>query len=137
MTTDERELAPAEPELKETRPPRFKNKEKRRVEWRQEADLEAVTAFFLACARCSYFLAGYQMICNDLAAAVSESEDNWVTLSWNKAVRFLVYKSYGCQIDIQLLHYAGHCRECQRVFVYESLEEPAAKEILRVELRPR
>jgi hypothetical protein len=125
----------AEPPL--TRPEKSKRKAKQQVEWRQEADLEAVTNLFMACARCSYFLAGYQMIFDDLASAVSESSDNWLLLSWNKSVRLLLLKSFGCPIDVDLLHYAGHCPECQRVFVYELLEEEPPRTTLRIQLRPR
>ena len=120
-----------------TRPEKLKRKAKHQVEWRQEADLEAVTHLFMACARCSYFLAGYQLIFDDLASAVSQSSDNWLTLSWNQAVRLLTLKSFGCPIDVDLLHYAGHCPECQRVFVYELLDEQPPKTTLRIELRPR
>jgi hypothetical protein len=129
------ELAAEEPAT--PRPEKLKRKGKGQVEWRQEADLEDVTHLFMACARCSYFLAGYQLIFDDLASAVSQSNDNWLTLSWNKPVRLLLQKSFGCLIDVDLLHYAGHCLECQRVFVYEFLEEPPAKATLRIELRPR
>lgn len=153
MTIEEMKPVVVEPAVEETepvvveavaeettppaRPARSKNKGKQQAEWRQEADLQAVTALFLACARCSYFLAGYQLIFNDLAAAVSQSEDNWIILSWSKAVRLLLHNSYGCLIDIDLLHYAGHCRECQRLFVYQFSEEETPRQILRVQLRPR
>jgi hypothetical protein len=126
----------AEEEL-ETRPEKSKHKAKQQVEWRQEADLEAVTHLFMACARCSYFLAGYQLIFDDLASAVSQSTDNWLTLSWNKGVCLLLQKSFGCLAEVDLLHYAGHCPECQRAFVYQLIEEQQPETTLRIQLRPR
>ena len=140
MVDEEMMAVPAEPLEDETttiRPDSSKRKAKRQAEWRQEADLEAVTHLFMACARCSYFLAGYQLIFDDLVSAVSESTDNWLTLSWNKAVRLLLHNSFGCLLDVDLLHYAGRCPECQRVFVYQLLEEQPAQATLRIELRPR
>lgn len=134
--TAEPATAPAE-EPTTTRPEKSKRKAKQQVEWRPEADLEAVTHLFMACARCSYFLAGYQLIFDDLASAVSQSSDNWLALGWNKAVRLLLLNSFGCPIDVDLIHYAGHCPECQRVFVYELLDEQPPQTTLRIELRPR
>lgn len=93
---------------------------------------DKVVAAFLACGRCSFFLAGYRLIVDDFEQAVEKSEGNYLTLSWNHAVRQLVQKSYGSQIEVDAFHFQGSCKECRRSFTFQmgnSAEEPPTLEI--------
>lgn len=93
---------------------------------------DKVVAAFLGCGRCSFFLAGYRLIFDDFEQAVEKSEGNYLTLSWNHAVRELVHKSYGSQIEVDAYHFQGSCKECWRAFTFqmgETAEEPPTLEI--------
>jgi hypothetical protein len=82
-------------------------------------------AAFNGCARCSFFLAGYRLLHDDFHTAVDQSEDGWLTFSWDHAVNRLVYKSYGCQLEADAYHYQGSCQFCRRAFIFEAAEEEA------------
>ena len=79
-----------------------------------------VTASFVACGRCSFFLTGYRLLHSDFEASVKESSDGWLSLSWNRATGDLVLKSYGGQIDLDLYYFEGICPDCKRRYVYAS-----------------
>jgi hypothetical protein len=93
---------------------------------------DKAAAAFLGCPRCSFFLAGYRLIYQDFEEAVDKSEDGFLTLSWNHAVKQLIQKSYGTEIEGDVFHYQGSCKACQRAFVFqagETAEQPAALQI--------
>lgn len=52
-----------------------------------------------------------------LQQAAEESDDAWLTLRWNHAMRRLVQESYGSRMDISFYYYDGRCPECERRFV--------------------
>ena len=91
---------------------------------------------FLACPRCSFFLAGYRLVNSDLDHAIEKIDNNWLDLTWNSESRKLVQKVYGSHIDLELDHFEGVCRDCQRAYVYSSAEEDNTKDSFLVELFP-
>ena len=108
------------------------SKGKRRTKQKELTPQDNVVAAFMGCGRCSFFLVGYRLIFDDFEQAVENSESNRLTLSWNHAVRQLVQKSYGSQIEVDAYHYQGSCKECRRSFTFqmgETAEEPATLEI--------
>ena len=84
-------------------------------------------ADFIACGRCSFFLAGYRVIhgADELKQAAEASDDEWLTLSWDHETRRLVQSSYGSRLDIEFYYYDGRCPECQRRFVIGAGEDGA------------
>lgn len=88
-------------------------------------ELERVLRNFVACDRCSFFLAGYRVIhgLDNLEAAAKNQSDRWLALSWNSETRHLLQKSYGGQLDVELYYYDSHCPACRRRFIYEAGEE--------------
>jgi hypothetical protein len=99
---------------------------------------EQVIAWFAACARCSFFLAGYwlEQGANELAAATESSRAGWLTLNWNQSICKLLRKSYGGRVDMDCYHYDGSCPECHRQFVYHVSVENDSTGRFRIELRP-
>ena len=91
---------------------------------------------FLACGRCSFFLAGYRVIhgTEELERAASSGEDAWLSLSWDAETRRLTQHSYGCRLDIDLTYFDGRCRECQRRFVVETAEKEGEPNAFRIAL---
>lgn len=98
-----------------------------------------MTAWFSACARCSFFLAGYKLVHGDepLQAAVENGRPRWLTLEWNQGLCELVQKSFGSRVDIDCYHYNGTCPECRRRFVYTAADEGKQSGQFRIELNPR
>lgn len=98
--------------------------ESKRVRRGDAPTLSKIIADFAACGRCSYFLAGYRVVCGveDLETAIDRCKSGWLVLTWNHAVRELVYKSYDCRVDIDFSHYEGCCPECRRHFICETGE---------------
>jgi hypothetical protein len=113
-------------------------KKQKRVRREGDPTVAEVNAIFLACGRCCYFLAGYRVVCGveDLEAAVENSKAGWLQLTWNHAMRELVYKSFGSRVDVDFFHYEGSCPECRRHFICESGqdEQPAT---FRIVIAPR
>jgi len=79
-----------------------------------------VSDYFTACARCSYFVAGYRLIQTDFDQAAQKSAGDWLDLTWNGAVGKLIQKSYGYETDEDLQALQGVCPDCRRAFVYEA-----------------
>ena len=79
-----------------------------------------VTASFVACGRCSFFLTSYRLIHQDYETAVEESSGGWLNLSWNRKTGDLILKSYGSRIDRDIYRFEGICPECKRRYVYSS-----------------
>lgn len=91
-------------------------------------------ADFVACGRCSFFLAGYRVIHgkDQLEQAIEASDDEWLTLRWDHNTRQLVQSSYGSRLDIEFYYFDGRCPECQRRFVIsggEGSAEPVGEEL--------
>ncbi|HET6445657.1 MAG TPA: hypothetical protein VFI27_13865 [candidate division Zixibacteria bacterium] len=97
---------------------------------------EIVTASFVVCPRCSFFLSGYKLIQTDFTDAVAKSDDGWLDLTWSHETRRLVLKTYGYRIDEATIHHEGLCRECQRVFVFGTTEEEIKSSFFRIEVVP-
>lgn len=84
---------------------------------------------FIACGRCSFFLAGYRVLHGlDALREAAEASDEWLTLRWDSETKRLVMKSYGSRLDIEFYYFDGRCPECQRRFVIaaEGQEQNAA-----------
>ncbi|MDX1613817.1 MAG: hypothetical protein R3300_05865 [Candidatus Promineifilaceae bacterium] len=81
---------------------------------------EAVTAAFVPCGRCSFFLSGYRLIHDDFKQAVAESQDRRLRLSGGRDTRLLLHKTFGIRLDVASYRYERLCPECQRRYVYES-----------------
>ena len=100
--------------------------------------LRQVIAWFAACGRCSYFLAGYRLIADEeaLETAVANQSKKWLALPWSHAMAELIHKTYGSRIDISCYHFEGQCPECHRRFTYQSAEEEGGPAAFRIELKP-
>ncbi len=98
-----------------------------------------VIAWFAACARCSFFLAGYRLACGneELENAASCSKAGWLALNWSQSMCQLVRKSYGSSVDMDCFHLDGSCPECHRQFVYHAGENGDQPGRLRIEVRPQ
>lgn len=98
-----------------------------------------VIAWFAACARCSFFLAGYRFACGieELESAVSGSKAGWLALNWSQSMCQLVRKSYGSAVDMDCFHLDGSCPECHRQFVYHAGENGDQAGRFRIEVRPQ
>jgi hypothetical protein len=93
---------------------------------KDRAFLKESLSRFTNCGRCSLFLAAYRLNHDDseLLASVREMEDEWLSLPWDSNLRSLLYKSYGCRIDLDAYYFESCCPECHTVFVYmESMED--------------
>ena len=93
--------------------------------------------YFVACPRCSYFLAGYRLLQPDLDQAIEESAGDWLSLTWDHQVRNLVYKSFGYEMGEELQALQGVCPDCQRAFVYQSPSEEGDASQFSVQINPR
>jgi hypothetical protein len=96
----------------------------------------SVTRSFVACPRCSFFLAGYRLIHDDFAEAVSNRQGNWLNLTWNSASRSLVQKSFGWWIGMDATHYEGICQDCRRIFIYSGPTVRKDLETFDVQIKP-
>lgn len=113
------------------------SKGNRKTKQKELTPQDNVQAAFLGCPRCAFFLAGYRLIFDDFEEAVDKSEGNQLTLSWNHAVRQLVTKSYGCQIEEDAYYYQSNCKECHRVFVFQAGETAEAPATLQIAIKNR
>lgn len=93
---------------------------------------------FAACGRCSYFWAGYKVLCGEEAqeTAVAQSESGWLDLAWHNQLPRLLYKSYGVRLDIDHFHYEGCCKECRRRFVYDAADQEEEYSSCAIEISP-
>lgn len=89
---------------------------------------------FVACGRCSYFLAGYRAIHGrqGLEDAIAHSDGEWLTLQWNEETSRLVQKSYGCRMDMDWYLLESCCPICCRRFEVSlsAAEDVAAEQTL-------
>lgn len=88
-------------------------------------ELEHVLRNFVACNRCSFFLAGYRVIygLENLETAAGNQADGWLSLTWSEETRQLLQSSYGGRLDTELYYYDGQCPVCRRRFTYQAAEE--------------
>jgi hypothetical protein len=98
--------------------------------------VDEVSASFVACARCSYYMSAYRLLHNDLHDAVERSQDGWLQLSWNNETRKLVEDSFGYRIDGDTVHFEGICRECRRSFVLDAAEGEDSPASFSIEIIP-
>lgn len=100
---------------------------------------------FVACDRCSFFVAGYQILYGEaqIEEAIAASDGRWLQLLWTAQTRQLLQKSYGGRLDIALVYYDSQCPACQRRFVFEGEEEAEEGEehdgttdFFRIEIKP-
>jgi hypothetical protein len=113
------------------------SKGNRKTKKRELTPQDNVVAAFMGCARCSFFLAGYRLIYQDFDEAVEKSEGGHLMLSWNHAVKQLVQKSYGKQIEADAYHLQGSCKECQRAFVFQAGETAERPSTLQIAIKNR
>jgi hypothetical protein len=71
------------------------------------------------CSRCSYFVAGYRLIHDDLETAAAGLQDGWLELTGDELTRQLAAVSYGIHPENEIYFYSGCCRECRRVFTFQ------------------
>lgn len=96
-----------------------------------------IVDYFVACPRCSFFLAGYRLLEQDFDEASESASTDWLDLTWNPGVRNLVRKSYGCEIDEDLQVFQGVCPECRRAFVFAAHEEEGDADQFSIQINPR
>lgn len=96
---------------------------------------QEIVAWFSACGRCSFFLAGYQLLdgVDNLETAVAQSESGWLSLTWNQEMCHLLNKSYGCRVDIECYYLDSTCPECNRHFVFRAADEDNETPDFRIE----
>jgi hypothetical protein len=97
---------------------------------------DEVAKTFIACPRCGFFLAGYRMIHDDYGEAVRKSKGKVLDLTWDKATRDLVQKSYGCRIHQDAYHFEGICQDCRRSFVYRAPATRRVDESFQIKISP-
>lgn len=94
-------------------------------------------AAFLSCARCSFFLAGYRLLHNDFETAAQQSAEGWLTLTWDYAVKQLIQKSYGVQLESDAFHYQGSCKACQRAYIFQGSQGDDQPPTLQIAIKNR
>ncbi|UCG24411.1 MAG: hypothetical protein JSW55_20210 [Chloroflexota bacterium] len=104
---------------------------------RGQVRADQVSAYFTACPRCSFFLAGYRLVQQDFDEAVEKSNSGWLDLTWNLTVRNLVQKSYGCEMANNLQVFQGTCPSCRRPFVFEAGQEEGEADQFSIKINPR
>jgi hypothetical protein len=110
---------------------------KRKPKQSEPTPQESVAAAFLSCARCSFFLVGYRLLHNDFDEAVQRREDGRLTLTWDHAVKQLIQKSYGVQIEADAFHYQGSCKACQRAFIFQEGQGDDQPPTLQIAIKNR
>ena len=100
--------------------------------------LRQIVSWFAACGRCSFYLAGYRLICDEdaLETAVANRGKKWLTVPWTYDLAKLIHKTYGSRIDITCYHFEGQCMECHRRFTYQGAEKEDKPATFRIELKP-
>lgn len=131
------EITQDEAAADEAEPAAEQEQSKKRKKYRASPALKQITAWFAACGRCSFFLAGYRLIVSDeeLETAVANRSKKWLTIPWSNDLAELVHKTYGSRIDISCYHFEGQCVECHRRFTYQGADE-AEPATFRIELKP-
>ncbi|MCB9420702.1 MAG: hypothetical protein H6667_12920 [Ardenticatenaceae bacterium] len=105
---------------------------------RDSPALRQIMTWFAACGRCSFFLAGYRLICDEeaLETAVANRSKKWLVVPWSHALAELIHKTYGSRIDISCYHFEGQCVECHRRFTFQGSEKDDEPATFRIELKP-
>ena len=90
---------------------------------------------FTSCGRCSLFLAAYRLNHDDaeLLTAVNNIEGGWLLLPWDRNLRELINKSYGCRIDVEAYYFESCCPECHGAYVYAEPEN-GQPNVMRVKM---
>ena len=91
---------------------------------------------FVACPRCSFFLAGYSLIHDDLDVSIENTAGKWLDLTWSISTRRLVQKSYGIMINQIDFHYEGVCVDCRRVFVFSTSDSEPPQVTFAIKINP-
>ena len=106
--------------------------------WRPSPALRQVVSWFSACGRCSFFLAGYGLICDEdfLETAVANRGKKWLTVPRSHELAQLIHKTYGSRIDITCYYYEGQCQECHRRFTFQGTPKEDQSAAFRIELKP-
>ena len=127
---DAGDLAPADEPVEDDRPARFSQA--------LSPAARQIVAWFSACGRCSFFLPGYRLTCDEAAweTAVARRKKHWLVLPWSRAAAILVDQTYGSQIDVDCFHYDGQCPECRRRFTLRIDEDKPETTAFRIELKP-
>jgi hypothetical protein len=106
-----------------------------------KTDLEYVISDFVACGRCSFFLAGYRIMHGDSGldsaaadSAADETDRDWLQLIWDAQTRRLVQDSYGNPLDVALDYLDSRCPECRRRFIYRAAENEDEDDKFQIEL---
>jgi hypothetical protein len=92
---------------------------------------------FMGCARCTYFLTGYQASQGlEHLQGVVEARGNWLDMNWNQETRYLLHKSFGGSIDQEATFYSVACPECLRVFEFHAGISEDKPDSFRVQVNP-
>ncbi len=129
--------APAQQEQKPAISKSPKNAPARRRRSVSRQDPARVADYFAGCPRCSFFLAGYRLVCQDFDEAAAGAVDDWLDLSWNLAVRNLVGKSYGHALSEPFEAFQGVCPECMRAFTVEPGPDDEESHRFSIQINPR
>lgn len=94
------------------------------ISGRDKQILKETLIRFTSCGRCSLFLAAYRLKHDDaeIVEAVNNIKGGWLALPWDRNVRELINKSYGCRIDVEAYYFESCCPECHGTFVYSDSE---------------
>ena len=115
-------------------PQKRQKSQKPRPKGKRKKSMPPLLKQFAACGRCSFFWAGYKLIDENFDERMAEPTNGWVTLLWNRAVRELVYKSFGNRVDLDFYHYEGCCSACQRPFIFQNALNDKTPARLRIRL---
>lgn len=99
--------------------------------------LAEIAAEFVACPRCSYFAATYQVRHSheNWQNAIQKMENGWLRLNWSQASRHALEDAYGCRLDTDFYHYEGRCPDCLRRFAYREVKEEELPNQLWVQVK--
>lgn len=106
---------------------------------KQQAAYGEVLKAFFACARCSYFLAGYRVLfgLEKLQEAIDNRDGNELQLIWSEEMRRLLHNSYGWRIDLEVSSLRASCPECRRAYHFAAGQQEGEAATIEIELRPR
>ena len=92
---------------------------------------------FIACSHCSTWLAGYRLLhgATALEQAITNQQDGWLTLAWDKQTRELLHKIYDVRIEGDSIYLDMSCGECQRRFTYREQADGSAGETFQIDLK--
>lgn len=92
---------------------------------------------FVACGRCSSWLAGYRLLYGATAVeeAITHQQDGWLILQWDKQTRDLLHRIYDVQVEADTIYFDLSCEECQRRFRYQEQGDGVPAETFLVDLK--